>query len=386
MESNMKSKSLWILTGLTLVVSSACILFTSDNSPKSEPTATPYALNSIRDKIIPQENFSADHANTVPPDEILNEIGYFGRGGGGPSWYCMEEGKLVSYSEPTILLDPVDTELMLESVFVTCGWSRFGGLIGTITYPDGRIETHKLRSNLLGTGILSFTPTLSDPEGIYQFEISDKRTSLESNAYFRFPSVPRLYELNDTQLLFYNFLPGESVRLFSYAPNDPENPSRWDFVSWQEYMMGQNGSLLVNAPVENYYFVAVDSSGLELNAISVNPNKSGISFVHSDFTNVIEKIKEHDEKSESYRACKNNTMTHLVLYYDSFSGIRVKSIKSPLLLYSQPRYTARVIQEISLGKLMYIHSGPYCYDNSLWWEVGEANEKDVNKRLFGGYL
>ena len=223
-----------------------------------EPTTTPKPIK-ISDIVF----FDSAEENRIIPEDVLEEISYFAGGGPGGT-YCDRP-----YATTTIEYDPPDSELMQETEMVTCGWASKQDLIGEIIYPDGKTVINTLIADAEGVGILSFTPFLSDPEGIYEFKISGNGIILKSNAYFRKPIVPRMYILPDNQLLLNNFSPGERVRLFMYACIER---SRYDitcdFEAWGEYIIPNDGNLLINITDNTKYYRVVTSSGIE---IDTNP-------------------------------------------------------------------------------------------------------------------
>lgn len=174
-------------------------------------------------------SFGFNQMNTILPSDVLQEVVYYGSGG---SLDC--DGV---YTEPTIFSDPIDTELMLENQFVTCHWQAGETLTGKIVYSNGTIHNVSLVQDDRGVAKLIFTPSLSDPEGIYIFQISNGNLTLESNAYFRTPVNPRVYGLSETQLLLHNFASGEKIRLFVYDCKDRvgSNCQLFEFKGWEEY-------------------------------------------------------------------------------------------------------------------------------------------------------
>ncbi len=361
-----------VLWGLTL---SACTL-PAETPTNSQPGSTPPTLKSPTPPSAsvskepeppqatisptptekPSDEFSTDNLNQVPPAGILEEITLLGVGGsdrycGGPS-----------YSRPELVTDPADNELMLETEMVTCGWQPGQELTFKVFSPSGKIVySDKLVTAENGRGNFAYRPQISDPEGLYQFEIRGPRYTFESNAYFREPVVPRFYDLSATQLFFNNFKPGEMVRLLLYACNTPCTTYR--FEGWQAYPMDKNGQLLVNAQVQDHYFLAITESGLKLPLTTSNQSKISFEISLESVDSKISSGKSYiHEKSLEYLACPAQLASRIA-FEKPGKAVTVR-LTQDLSLFANPRTNAREIIALKKESILRI---------SYWQELSCSN-------------
>ena len=329
----------------------------------------------------PVIEFSLETANIVPPDDILEEITYYAVPAivtwPDPSPLCaLANGEPVNKNSiPKILGDPIDTEIMYSNLMKTSGWSCAEELDGKITYPNGRTKL----TQLLGpSAYLHFQPSFNDPEGIYIFEISNGLITLKSNAYYRYPDVPRMYEFNDHQLVFMSFSPNETLRLFMYTTEDPEVP--WKFVAWQEIKVDESGFFLLDATINNYCFVAITSSGIQYSTKTI-----GLILKDGQLSDV--------SLPNQYRRCPNSVYTRI--NFQKTGSVSVKVVNqdgSSVKLYANPRTNSRVRLEVEQDTILEVKGEfwsdgtyhPTCYDGKVWWP---AKLYDENDRVIGsGYV
>ena len=361
---------------MAIALLTTCMVFSSCSL---ENTTEKQSISSIPSTDTPIREFSLATANTTLPDNviILKEVRYYGAPGYFPPCeeylnakedleYMTGENLLV----PTIVSDPNDTELMLTSDMATCGWESGEKLNGTITYPDGRTKIRKIIADeyfLPGQAILDFQPSISDSEGIYKFAISNGHITLESNAYFHYPDVPRVYKLNN-QLVFVSFLPNETLRLFLYASvasADEDVESAWEFVAWSDIKVDGNGFLGIDAPDNDHSFVAITSSGDEYSV-------GQIGIIQRDYYDinwglVIKEFFEHLVKpNEGLKSKEDPNCLDQTQVPDGIHCVRV--MNSDIILYSQPRTTARIVTKFQVSQIIYIRK-QICVENLIWWET-----------------
>jgi hypothetical protein len=340
-----------------------CSMLLSDCSPKKD-------IEQHNPEILSDE-FSLETAKTEPPDNItiLMEVEYYGM----PGYSSACEDDMYDeprFSRPTIVADPEDTELMLSTQLETCGWSAGEELTGKITFPDGRTELQQIIADdrsTPGEAWLSFRPTIEDPEGVYTFELSNGSVTLESNAYFSYPGVPRVYELNDHQLVFISFPPNEILRLLMYMPEDSSDPdveSAWRFVAWQMIKVDENGYLVLDAPVRGNAFVAITASGDEYATDRLGP-------IQTDWISGIKWNIELLKLIKEDSGCPRNVQSRVP---DDVRQVKIAT--SGLALYSQPRTTARVITNIQSDQIVDI-KGPICVGDSVWWEMSIDGDYEI---------
>ncbi len=333
------------LTKIPVKTSPAAPEKTATKTPTKAPTQTPTKTATT----IATGNFSTNGDNSVPPADVLEEVTYGGMGGG-PT--C-----LVAYPAPVMASSTKEAELVSVAELGTCGWKPGQRLTGKVTYPDGRtyvkeISVSEFQSDF-GMAVLEFVPLISDPVGIYLFEITDGSVTFAAKVKFRLPDGPRLYKLNDQQLLFYNFTPQEKVRLFMYSCREGSSGycELWGFSSWQKFQIGENGQLLVNAPVAGNYFVAITQAGKEIRFITADPNYESL---YSTIYNILQPVTCKGLKSRLYVGGKAR-----VAFVD---GSKTRIRKSP-------GFSREILYTVPEGTQVTITGGPKCANNSTWWQV-----------------
>jgi hypothetical protein len=309
------------------------------------------------------ETFSQDRINTMMPEEILREVGYYASGGGRN---CEN-----TFTFPTIQSDPIDSELMKENSLITCGWKVGQELSGVVTYPTGEEIYQSIIVDEFGGGYLNFRPLISDPEGVYEFKVIGNGVVLDSNAYYRKPIVPGLYELNNSQLLFNNFQPNEIVRLFMFSCNDKQRTDafcfHWIFAGWQEYKMDELGNLIVNGPVNENYFVVISSYGFEIPAYSLSWWKKSVYPITKDFDSHLALSRQYWKNSQEYRACPDNAPIRIKNNDEAVDAVVTIPENDSLGIYANPRLTARTIHQLYRDDVVTISPGtPVCLDGKVW--------------------
>lgn len=335
-----------------------------------------------------------DEMNTVRPTDILEEITYFGQGGGGD-----EICTYYDYSTPTLVKEQKKSELLLTSEIITCGWEDGQLLNAVITYPNGR-EYTSIISTEAGSAILTVRPMLSDPEGLYQFELSGAGYKFIATTYFRAPIFPDVYELNDNQILFNNFAPGEKIRLFMYSCIGEEVTPRCRrmFQGWQDYEMGGDGSLIVNVPVSGNYFVVTTSAGLEIPVFSPDSAKMGIQRIEKNnpdmydfpYNNRFSEDRQNYQLPESDKAATATlTLTPVIEKTTPPPTPRPTSCPGAILsritvsmqarttiidgtqtrVRNKPNVSGEIVKRLDEGTEFQVIGGPQCSDGYTWWQI-----------------
>lgn len=381
-------KKICFFLSLVGIVSLSC----SSSSPNPKPTATlDTDEQSTTQDGIPVQEFSLDNVNSIPAEEILIEVTYYGYGGGWDGVPCLDPntGKQTMF-DPTISVDPYDNELMVRSSLVTCGWEQNETLIGVITYPNGKQKTQQIVVDENGAGILSFAPNLDDPAGIYIYSISNGNTELLSNAYFYAPNVPRLYYLSENQILFHKFPPNEPVELVMFSYDGGRTPTAKGGLN---FMIGNTGNLIVTLPdklnsiyigvEDGLVYVPIDNIGTSHYDLLDVGDYVGFAPGSDTWIEYHEKGKEFEAKAISYRACQNNINTSFSTVDDNQNIYQFAKVALPNVnLYSQPRYTSRAIQKVDTNQVFRLIDGPYCFDNAVWWKVQNPNELHLSPDFY----
>jgi hypothetical protein len=190
--------------------------------------------------------FDLAQANQIAPEDVLNEIEYYGSG----ALPCSDS----PYDTPTLEYTP-ELVLLMPGYLVVCGWKTGESLSGTIEYPDGRLMPGSIQTSEYEPGEslarLSFTPQLGDPEGAYIFRMEGGAFKFMSTVYYYRPDGPRLLPQSKDQIFFYGFAPQEQVRLFCY------DVDTYTLLGWQAYQVDGNGQLTLDIPAGRCNFTAL---------------------------------------------------------------------------------------------------------------------------------
>lgn len=308
----------------------------------------PYPKNSLGMLAsgLPDLEFDPETANTVPPEDVFEEVVFFGKGAG----FCDQP----PYPEPTIIEAPHDGELMSQSSLVACGWENDEVLTGTIQYPDGRtliqyIETKSM--NEVSYGQLVFTPILDDPAGTYTLTLEGRDGIVTAAVEVRSPDGPRLYRMDPLHIFLYHFVPQEQVRLLCYQGET--------LSFWQDLILDQSGNQPVMAKNANCVFVGLGQSSGEVHELS-------------------------DWKGTVKRSC-GGLPSRLKVHEIAQTAVTDGSEKP---VYSSPGFSQEIIRSIPEGTLVNILNGPHCVDGSLWWpvEIGNGTLGSMPEEQNGIYL
>ena len=157
----------------------------------------------------------------IPPEDILKEVTFYVGGGGG---YCP-----TTDSGPVITNVPYEAEIMQPVVLKTCGWQEQQTLTGTVQYPDGRVISQTIDTNLREALIegnvrnyleanLYFKATFDDPEGVYVLRLEGKNGTFQSKVYYHLPTAPRFYwvAFDRKYIYLHGFSSNEKVKLIYF--------------------------------------------------------------------------------------------------------------------------------------------------------------------------
>jgi hypothetical protein len=190
--------------------------------------------------------FDLAQANQIAPEDVLNEIEYYGSG----ALPCPDS----PYETPTLTYSP-ELVLFMPGYMVVCGWRTGESLEATVEYPDGRLEPAFVQVEEYEPGEslawLSFTPQLDDPEGAYIFRMEGGPFGFKSTVHYRGPDGARLLPKSRDQLFFYGFAPNEPVKLFCY------DVDTYTLLGWQEYQVDGDGQLTLDVPPGRCNFAAL---------------------------------------------------------------------------------------------------------------------------------
>lgn len=297
------------------------------------------------------ETFSTETMNTVLPEDIILETGFFG-GLGGFDDTCEK----LDHKEPNFLQNYHGME---NSIFETmeqistdvCGLHSNETVKISVYLPDGSIRNYSLTAtnskdkNGETKGILSFlyTPILGEPFGTYRFVFSGDKWRLERTVNIIDADGPRLYRHED-KIILYKFEPFEKVRLLAYLPVSPIPPQH-ALVGWKEYMVDGDGRIVI-IPSEDAYFVTVgEISG-----------------------QVSHKHEIYDHQYDDV-FCPNAPKPMALWDYE-YALVSKEIIQ----IYNSP--SEKKSREINKGEIVYLnhHVAQTCYDESWWWYVSYCED------------
>jgi len=256
----MKNKTTWIVLGITLFCfCCACVGVTlaglwifpvrSDNGAQN-PVDTGQKNNETNG------SFFLDDVNKVPPAEILEEIAFFGTGG---DVSCEPDSNLSIFGSEKV-------EAYEKALVHACGWEMNERIALQIREPDGNIKNDEIVARAYYEG--QSDPTVRfylyfTQEGKHVVTLTGNSGSLSISVQVSRPSDPRMYMVEERQIVFYNLQPSETISLYAYRPNRPT--SKVKFVGWKRYQADQDGGLVIaiDDPSLFYYAMGEVSGYLE---------------------------------------------------------------------------------------------------------------------------
>jgi hypothetical protein len=333
------------------VVIIAFLLIACGHSNNVEPTST-----SIPPTIMPSPTqdltFSLNSGNTIPPGDVIQEVGFFGGAGGTPDCYG-------DTTDPYMYEDDYGPdykyELMQQILVILCNLPENADVNVITSLPDNTTRQEILKTNDSGKLFYYYVPLLDSPAGMYTFSFDSSEDNFEKSVEVVRPDGPRLYLTGESMdesgerrtIILYNFLPREKIRLFAYKG--------LKLAVWREFIADDNGMVVLQNQFEKYefdYAAIGDVSGVAYDKLegwgSVNSEWLNgeifcegaplpISGIHSD-AEVIVVSDQAFVKYGNFDAQGNTTFHQLPL----------------------PRGT-----ELKIWGM----SSPYCADNAYWWSV-----------------
>jgi hypothetical protein len=287
--------------------------------------------------------FDISTANQLAPDGILEELSFYGGGGG----YSCKPDKI-----PYILIEPSDGELMTLSTMVSCGWQDNEVLQVSILYPDGKSRIFDLNAENDGLGNyyvqFGLKTAIGDPPGRYTVILKGKNGSVESDVHFRTPDGPRIVRPDHEHIYLYGFAPDERVRLFYYAKDG-------QLAGWTEYRMNPGGELLIEITVDTspyftYFYAIGDNSG-ETRLLQEDP--------------MGETVDRTSQKSIQVSYC--GSLQPRVFVGDSARVAFTDG--SDMRIRQSAGLEGEILHKVPEGSTFTVIDGPQCFDNIIWWKA-----------------
>lgn len=224
-----------------------------------EPTIALSSYGETPDAIAVQDLFlTQEDLNPVPPDDIIQEIGFFGGLGGGGSLCDMYD-----YQSPTFAYFADRPYEWMHDVSVTiCGLTVGEEVQIVVILPNGETVrdtaiVRQTESEDVGELSYDYMPLVYDPVGDYTVTFTGNTWVLEYPFIVIEPSDARLY-LHESKLLLINFSPNEIVRLFVYGTPNSNNSK---LIGWKEFQVNDGGDLVLNIEDRDSYVVIGELSG-----------------------------------------------------------------------------------------------------------------------------
>jgi hypothetical protein len=232
-----------------LLLNAACVLFgngvpqeSANEDQNGPPINTQQAdLSSV--------SISSDSMNKVPPQDVIEEVLYFGPAAGGSGPACEPNQLPMIDFNPQASREP---EPGCTIHATGCGWQENEAVTVTLIYPDGQEEKTRLRAKVDEEwrfysvySIVSYEKELSfsDPAGNYRLVFEGPSGRAEQTFVIKAPSELRFYDFGD-KLILRNFAPAEKVRVFLFKPIN-ELSETATLRGWAEFDVTQGGDLTI---------------------------------------------------------------------------------------------------------------------------------------------
>ena len=327
------------------------------NTASIDPTPVPTLVQSpTPDLLVPIQNL-----NRVLPEDIIQEIVFYGGAGGGGEPGCWND----SYKTPKFLSTRNGlSELMQQLVINVCGIPSNVDVSITVEMPNGETRQSKMtpeKSNWPNEWFLiyEYIPLVDDPVGNYRFTFSGQTWSLTYPISIIRPEKARLY-LYESELFFLGFSPNENVRLMVYLLNEAKNQVleyHWDLYGWTNYKMDANGDYRIPLKnIKNTKYVAVGE-------ISGN-----INYDTPEGYNIYERYSAH---------CVGALPPTGIIPL-KYAEVIIDNIPTYKIDTDTESWTKAKNISIEKGAVVKITSNAYCYADSYLWSVECTNGQQCN--------
>lgn len=219
----------------------------TSSSAIPSPTQTPMALS-----------LSLEDLNLNTPQDILEEVSYFG-GMGGPWNPCWEENYQSPFIPENIYNNP--KRIGFVEIYVCGIYSYHENVDISVELPDDTLRYYQAHSIPVGNDspdpeqkyMIRFYYEIEpdDPIGNYHFVFRGNGWILDK--YFNVVDITYPSFIYHEGKLFFKFQPNEKVRLFVYgmADNGPK------MIGWRYFQVDASGVLIVHTDYSDYYYSAV---------------------------------------------------------------------------------------------------------------------------------
>ena len=295
-------------------------------------------------------------SNAVPLEDVITEMFLGPVGGPGDCYfdasYTNEVLDRPMASATCELMEPVTIEIY--------DWPDDTPVRFLVTDPNGRtLERDMIRSS---DGILraAYQPALSDPTGVWSFELDPDHRKLRWEVTIQPPQDHYLYLFSDDpfdlsarpfHLLLTGFQPNENVRLIGYY--------NFTLAGWQDVRVGPDGSLEMASDIPSLLMVR-DTSSIFYVAYGDQTGE-----VHLLSTRSINR-----EYGGVDLYCPGARAPRLKLIGGVLSYGRVASTDgTDLRVHTAPGFSAPVSARLPEGTSFVLLEHPQCADAAFWWNI-----------------
>lgn len=356
-KTNSKLVSFGILLMTVIACGSSQQTHKNPTSPQStNPTSSAKPANSSN------ATFNLSTSNQVPPADILEEVTYYGQGAGN----CTKP----SYSAPEIVGVTGNTILMMGSSLSACGWEENEVLTGKVIYPDGRTFTYSVNTYKDFTGVggtLHFTPSINDPVGSYKLVLTGQNGSVETTVYYSNPSGPHIFYASDNEIYLYGFSTSEKITLYCYDSTGQIIDGEYVgvFLGWEEYRVGVDGALTINAPVNKCNFAVIGEISGEVHSLRNLEGGRIYDWAPETIRTQSSSSSSSSTGSEQTSSCPGAPQQRLEIGGMAYVCTSIDSVK----LREGPGKDHAVIKSLIPGADLEIIGGPKCNNDWSWWQV-----------------
>lgn len=258
--------SLFMLASLLTLA--ACTPSFVEQSPLYEPVPLEPSPTSSGALIIPSagrnqdDAFDLDTMNTRLPEDIIQEVGYFG-GMGGCGRFC--NCIIKDDDGPTVFMERDAIEVMGNLGAEVCGLTANEVVNLSVTRPDGvRLAFQTISDNVNTSqaddysATFEYVPGLEDPLGDYLFQFQGNGWSIEKSVSLQDVKTPHLFiDPENHLLILYKFQPNENVRVLAYAVGESGNK----LMGWKAFQTDENGKREIRNSLEAKFVAIGEESG-----------------------------------------------------------------------------------------------------------------------------
>jgi hypothetical protein len=250
---------------------------TSTPAPPATPTTPPAtATPQLKQAVTPAEP-TTQAARRISPDVLLPSVSWGGGGGGGCGASDPNDPRIV------LTVTEADDRVQWDTDQVPLGgWLTIDGCgfppseVATYTFrlPDGSVDSSQVEIDQYGDWSTVWWSLPGEPLGEYGFDFvsSAGLHTVQFTVYS--PTMPVMTGAcrgGEAALVMTGFVPGEEVLLGRYV-YAPEGGFTGNLVDYEYVLVGPDGTVVVNPPPEDAFFVAIGQNVQTFTAYNLDGN------------------------------------------------------------------------------------------------------------------